>query len=118
MACLHFGQIGHHASKETAAVNRHFIRPALIGALVATAVVGTATAQAASAAKAPRHAKTTTTTTTVAAAVPAAPVTAAHLRVTLTTTSDWAQAHLTPGKIVAAHKTSDSGTGTYTDLAD
>src|SRR4051794_25407290 len=114
MACLHFGQIGHHASKETTAVNRHFIRPALIGALVATAVVGTATAQAASAAKAPKHAKTTTTA--VSAPAPVAPVTAAHLRVTLTTTSDWAQAHLTPGKIVAAHKASDSGTGTYTDV--
>lgn len=47
-----------------------------------------------------------------------APVTAAHLRITLTTTSNWAQAHLTPGKIVAAHKASDSGTGNYSDLAD
>jgi len=78
-------------------VNRHLIRPALICALMGTSVIGAVSAQAGS---------------------NATPVTAAHLRITLTTNSDWAQAHLTPGKIVAANKTSDSGAGTYTDLAD
>ena len=95
-------------------MNRHLIRPALICAVLGTTVVGVASAQAAPAGK---HAKTATTTTTAAVVAPA-PVDTAHLRVTLTTNSGWAQAHLTPGKIVAAHKASDSGAGTYTDLGD
>ena len=99
-------------------MNRHLIRPALICAVVGTSVVGVASAQAATSGKHKATTSTTTTTTTSTTTTTAAPVNAAHLRVTLTTTSGWAQAHLTPGKIVAAHKTSDSGVGTYTDLAD
>lgn len=78
-------------------MNRHFIRPAVIGALAGTCFVGVASAQA---------------------GTDQSTVTAAHLRITLTTTSDWAQAHLTPGTIIASHKASDSGVGSYTALAD
>ena len=101
-------------------MNRHFIRPALISALVGASVAGAATAQAAPGGhhKASTSTTSTSTTTTAATPAPTAPVTAAHLRITLTTTSDWAQVHLTPGKVVAAHKASDSGAGNYAEVAD
>jgi hypothetical protein len=58
-------------------------------------------------------------TVTARPAVTAKPlVTAVHLRVTLTTTSDWAQVHLTPGRVVAAHRSRVAGRGAAGLLAD
>lgn len=45
-------------------------------------------------------------------------VTVAHLRITLTTTSDWAQVRLTPGRVVAAHRSRVAGRGSARALAD
>src|SRR4051794_13361113 len=74
---------------------------------------------------------TTTTTATVPAttSTPAAPATtapttapayanvgsvSAHLRLTITTTSDWTAVAFTPGKVTAAHVTSLTGSATQT----
>lgn len=46
------------------------------------------------------------------------PVTSAHLRVTLTTNSDWARLRLTPGRVMAAHSSRVVGRGTVHLLGD
>src|SRR3954454_17143200 len=75
---------------------------------------------------APTSTAPTTTTTTSTTTAPAATVptyanvgsVSAHLRLTITTTSDWTAVAFTPGKVTAAHVTSLTGTATETTLAN
>ncbi len=52
------------------------------------------------------------------ARAPSTAVTAAHLRITLSTTSDWTQVHVHPGSMVAGRLTRQRGPGRYVPLAD
>jgi hypothetical protein len=45
-------------------------------------------------------------------------VVAAHLRFTVTTSSDWTQLHVSPGTVVAARLVDQSGSGSYTSQRD
>src|SRR4051812_5493971 len=69
-------------------------------------------------------APTTTTTSTTTAPAATVPTYAnvgsvsAHLRLTITTTSDWTAVAFTPGKVTAAHVTSLTGSATQTTLAN
>src|SRR4051794_1772037 len=60
---------------------------------------------------------TTAPTTTVPTYANVASV-SAHLRLTITTTSDWTAVAFTPGKVTAAHVTSLTGTATETTLSN
>src|SRR3954454_6492373 len=87
-----------------------------------TTTTAPAPAPTASATTAPAPAPTASATT--APTAPATPTYAnvgsvsAHLRLTITTTSDWTAVEFTPGKVVAAHVTSLTGSATESTLTD
>src|SRR3954471_2189599 len=53
-----------------------------------------------------------------AGATGSADVVAAHLRLTVTTSSDWTQVHLSPGTMVAHRLVAQDGPGSYTGQSD
>jgi hypothetical protein len=56
--------------------------------------------------------------TSPAGATGSADVVAAHLRFTVTTSSDWTQVHVSPGTVVAHRLVAQNGAGSYTSQTD